>query len=148
MFANTQNSAPSRWRWPASEWDLSWDGNSSSGKGGSSVAALRSTTLRRELMPSTSLVMLVALVTGCLYWAKPVLVPVALAVLITFVHGPVIATLERRGLPRLPAVLAVVGMTAFLVTRLAWLLIAQFLHFANQLPPYQANATRQIAEFR
>lgn len=68
------------------------------------MAALRSIISRRELVPTTSLVMLVVLVTGCLFWAKPVLVPVALAVLITFVHSPVIATLERRGTPRLPAI--------------------------------------------
>ena len=46
----------------------------------------------RELvaMPTASLVMLVALVAFSLSWAKPVLVPIALAVLITFVHSPVI----------------------------------------------------------
>lgn len=68
------------------------------------MAALRSIISRRAFVPTTSLVMLVVLVTGCLFWAKPVLVPVALAVLITFVHSPVIATLERRGVPRLLAI--------------------------------------------
>src|SRR5436190_5875187 len=92
--------------------------------------------------------MLVVLVTGCLYWAKPVLVPVALAVLITFVHSPVIATLERRGVPRLPAILGVVGTTLVLIVGLAWMLVAQFLHFANQLPTYQDDVTHRIAQFR
>ena len=44
--------------------------------------------------------------------------------------------------------LAVVGATAVLIAALAWMLMTQFLHFANRLPAYQDNVVQRIAAFR
>ena len=48
---------------------------------------------------------IIALVVAGLYWLQAVLIPVALAVLLTFLLSPVVGTLQRRGLGRVPAVL-------------------------------------------
>ncbi len=57
------------------------------------------------------------LVIVVLYWAQAVLVPIALAVLLTFVLTPPVSWLERW-LGRVPAVLAIVTL-AFIVLGLA-----------------------------
>ena len=44
----------------------------------------------------------------CLYWAKAVLIPVALSVLLTFLLAPAVRHIERVGIGRVPAVLCVV----------------------------------------
>ena len=41
---------------------------------------------------------IVALVVVGLYWLQAVLIPLALAVLLTFLLSPVVGTLQRRGL--------------------------------------------------
>src|SRR6516225_6592002 len=47
------------------------------------------------------------LVTACLYWARQVLIPVALAVLLTFILTPAVSALQRRGLGRVFSVMIV-----------------------------------------
>jgi predicted PurR-regulated permease PerM len=54
---------------------------------------------------------LVVLAIGCLYVGRGILIPTAVAVLLTFVLSPVVTFLQRRA-PRTPAVVAVVLLTA------------------------------------
>lgn len=49
-----------------------------------------------------------ALVVAGLYFGRTLLVPLALAFLLSFVLEPLVAQLKRMGLPRLPSVIAVV----------------------------------------
>jgi predicted PurR-regulated permease PerM len=55
----------------------------------------------------------VTVVLAGLYWARVVLLPVALAVLLTFLLNPVITMLHRWGVPRVLAV-ALVVVLAFI----------------------------------
>jgi len=48
------------------------------------------------------------LVIACLSWARVVLIPVALALLLTFLLNPVVSALQRLGLGRTPPVILVV----------------------------------------
>ena len=48
-----------------------------------------------------------ALVVAGLYFGRTLLVPLALAFLLSFVLEPLVAQLKRMGLPRLPSVIAV-----------------------------------------
>lgn len=91
---------------------------------------------------------IVILVVGCLYWAKPVLVPTALAVLLTFLLSPVATWLQRRGLPRALAVASTVSMAALVIAAIGWLFTSQLLLLADKLPTYKGNVTRRIAELR
>ena len=47
----------------------------------------------------------VCVVVGALYFAREVLVPLALAILLTFLLAPLVRRLERVGLSRVPATL-------------------------------------------
>ena len=65
----------------------------------------------------------IAIVVAALYLAKGVLVPLTLAVLLSFLLSPVCEWLERHRVPRIPAVLvtAVLGFTALgLLSGLPW----------------------------
>lgn len=112
------------------------------------MPALPSSKPHTEIVYATAIVVLMMLVAMSLYWAKAVLAPLALAVLMTFVLSPVTGALQRRHVPRLPAILITVGSMVVLAGALGWMFVAQFLHFANRLPEYQDSVARRIAELR
>ena len=88
------------------------------------------------------------LIIACLYWAKAVLIPIALAVLLTFLLNPVVSALHSRGLPRTPAVLVVVVLVFSLVGGIAWTVTRQFSTLAYELPGYQENLKHKISDLR
>jgi predicted PurR-regulated permease PerM len=88
------------------------------------------------------------LIVACLYWAKPVLIPIALAVLLTFLLNPVVNALHSRGLPRTPAVLVVVVLVFSLVGGIGWTVMRQLTALAYELPRYQENLKQKISDLR
>ena len=64
------------------------------------------------------------LVVVVLYWAQTVLVPIALAILLTFVLSPPVTWLERW-IGRIPAVLAMVTLVFTVLGLAGWGLVRQ-----------------------
>ena len=87
------------------------------------------------------------LVIVVLYWAQAVLVPIALAVLLTFVLTPPVSWLERW-LGRVPAVLAAVTLVFIVLGLAGWGLARQMDHLADDLPTYRVNILTKIADVR
>jgi predicted PurR-regulated permease PerM len=87
------------------------------------------------------------LVVGVLYWAQAVLVPFALAILLTFVLAPPVTWLERW-IGRVPAVLVVVILVFTLLGVATWALTRQMQHLVAALPGYRANIQAKIADVR
>ena len=87
------------------------------------------------------------LVVAVLYWTQVVLVPIALAGLLTFILAPVVARLQRR-IGRVAAVLVVVTGGAVIVGGGAWASFTQFSRVAADLPSYRANIRQKIADVR
>jgi predicted PurR-regulated permease PerM len=87
------------------------------------------------------------LIIACLYWAKVVLIPVALAILVTFLLNPVVNMLQHRWLPHTPAVLLVVALVFSAVSGLGWMLMRQLTILAYELPHYQENLKQKISDF-
>jgi predicted PurR-regulated permease PerM len=81
----------------------------------------------------------IAVVIAALYLAKGVLVPLALAVLLSFLLSPVCDWLERWKLSRIPAVLmtAILGFT--LLGMVTWTATVQITSLAPKVPEYQSN---------
>src|SRR5688500_10778657 len=75
------------------------------------------------------------LVIAVLYWAQAVLVPIALAILLTFVLTPPVSWLERW-IGRVPAVLVAVTLVFTILGLAGWGLARQLDNFANDLPLY------------
>src|SRR5688572_13774538 len=87
------------------------------------------------------------LVVFVLYWAQAILVPVALAILLTFVLTPPVTWLERW-IGRVAAVLAVVTLLFAVVALAGWGLARQINHLAEDLPRYRVNILAKIADVR
>jgi len=87
------------------------------------------------------------LVVGVLYWAQAVLVPIALAILLTFVLAPPVNWLQRW-IGRVPAVLAIVALVFSVLGLAGWGLARQMDHLAEDLPRYRANILAKIADVR
>ena len=87
------------------------------------------------------------LVIVVLYWAQAVLVPIALAVLLTFVLTPPVTWLER-GIGRVPAVLTAVTLVFIVLGLAGWGLARQMDHLADDLPTYRVNILAKIADIR
>ncbi|MCA1649513.1 MAG: AI-2E family transporter [Acidobacteria bacterium] len=87
------------------------------------------------------------LVVVVLYWAQAVLVPFALAVLLTFVLTPPVTWLERW-IGRVPAVLLVVTLVFTGLGLAGWGLTRQLDRLASDLPGYRANIRHKIADVR
>ena len=82
-----------------------------------------------------------------LYWAQAVLVPIALAILLTFVLTPAVTWLERW-IGRVPAVLAMVTLVFTVIGLAGWGLARQMDHLAEDLPRYRANILTKISDVR
>ena len=87
------------------------------------------------------------LVIAVLYWAQAVLVPIALAILLTFVLTPPVTWLERW-LGRVPAVLVAVTLVFTVLGLAGWGLARQMDHLAEDLPRYRVNILAKIADVR
>ena len=87
------------------------------------------------------------LVVVVLYWAQAVLVPVALAILLTFVLTPPVTWLERW-VGSGAAVLIVVTLVFSLLGLAGWGLARQMNHLVEDLPSYRSNIRAKIADVR
>jgi predicted PurR-regulated permease PerM len=87
------------------------------------------------------------LLVAVLYWAQAVLVPFALAILLTFVLTPPVTWLQRW-VGRVPAVLLLVTLVFAAMGLAGWGLAWQMDHLVEDLPAYQANVRTKIADVR
>ena len=99
-------------------------------------------------MPFLSVMASVVLVIASLYWAKAVLIPLALALMLTFLLQPIVAALHRRGLGHMPAVVLVVVLLGLVLGAVGGVVIMQFSSLAAELPGYQDNLKQKIDDLQ
>jgi predicted PurR-regulated permease PerM len=92
-------------------------------------------------------------VVAALYWGQAVLIPVALASLLTFLLSPLVSGLERLGLARFRAgravaVALVVTLVFSALGATTWVIAHQVLALGSELPLYRGNLMRKIADLR
>ena len=83
-------------------------------------------------------------IVAVLYFAREVLIPLALATLFSFLLGPVVRRLERCGLWRVPAVLLVAALFFSVFGLVGWLAGTQIVDLAGKLPGYQGNIQAKV----
>ena len=99
--------------------------------------------------PQGLLVLLVAVVVvAALYLAKTVLIPITLAVLLSFVLGPVVGLFRRIHLPKVAAVLLAVLLALGIILLVATLIGTQIADLAGDLPQYQATIMAKFSTVR
>jgi predicted PurR-regulated permease PerM len=87
------------------------------------------------------------LVVVVLDWAQPVLLPLAVATLLTFLLNPPVTALQRV-IGRPTAVMLVVSLTFAALALLAYGLARQVTSLAAELPAYRANIREKVADIR
>jgi len=93
-------------------------------------------------------VLIAAAIVAALYFGREVLLPMALAVLLSFVLAPLVKLLQRLYLPRFAAVAIVVLFAFGVIFGLGTLMFAQISQLAGDLPRYQSNLGEKIKTLR
>jgi len=89
-----------------------------------------------------------ALVAGALYFARDILIPLALAVMLSFVLTPPVLRLRAWGVARSAAVILVVTVTFALILGIAVLLARQVTELAETLPRYEVTLREKLRSLR
>lgn len=90
---------------------------------------------------------LTAFVIGALYFARELLIPLALSALLTFLLSPVVARVERW-IGRIAGVLVIALLIFTVVGGAGWLVTRQLVDLATKLPEYKGNITTKLHAFR
>src|SRR5436305_1724495 len=98
--------------------------------------------------PQRMSLLTLALITAGLYFGRQVLIPLALALLISFILTPLVQSLQHLRLRRAPAVLIVVVLVFGGIGGLAWTMGAQLVDLAETLPRYEQNIRGKAAALR
>ena len=103
--------------------------------------------VRRNNQPTSSellTLITIVLVVMALYFGRAILIPLALAVVFTFLLEPLITWLERSFLGRVSSVLLVLALAFATIGILGWVVTHQFVQITGQLPSYMGNLQQKI----
>jgi predicted PurR-regulated permease PerM len=108
--------------------------------------AVRNTTSswQRAFLISGSIILAVA----ALYFARSVLIPVVLAILLAFVLNPLVAALQRRGVPRVLAVTLVILLGLAAVGGVGFAVVSQVQNLALDLPRHKDEIAAKLLHLR
>ena len=88
------------------------------------------------------------LVAAILYFAKAVLIPLALTLLLSFLLAPLVVRLMRWHFPRGIAVIASVMFAFTVIGVVGWLVTVQTMQLIDRLPKYQDNLHAKITSLK
>jgi predicted PurR-regulated permease PerM len=112
---------------------------------GLAVYGLQGSLIRKDgIAVSTTNLMVAMVIIAILYFGREVLLPIALAVLMSFVLAPLVRLLQRLYLPRLLAVIVVVLIAFGVVFSIGGLMVAQVNQLASDLPRYQSTLSEKV----
>src|ERR1700730_5959227 len=100
------------------------------------------------LLSAVATAILAVIIIAMLYFGREIFVPVALAILLSFVLAPVVGILQRIHVPRGLAVVSVVILAFALIFAMGSLLATQLTQLAGDLPRYQSTISEKIQSFR
>jgi len=80
--------------------------------------------------------------------ARSVFIPVSLAIILSFLLGPLVRVVQRYGLKRIPAVILVTVVAFVLLGILILAIFSQFLTLASNLPQYEATILKKIRSMK
>ncbi|MCJ2039363.1 AI-2E family transporter [Methylobacterium sp. J-059] len=93
-------------------------------------------------------VLVSAIIIAALYVGREIFIPIVIAVLLSFVLGPLVALLRRWHLPRVVAVGSAVVFTLGIVAALATLIGVQVAGLVGDAPRYRSTIERKIEGLR
>jgi len=100
------------------------------------------------LLSAVATAILAFIIITTLYFGREIFVPIALAILLSFVLAPLVGVLQRIRMPRGLAVVSVVILAFVLIFAMGSLLATQLTQLAGDLPRYQSTISEKIQSFR
>jgi predicted PurR-regulated permease PerM len=100
------------------------------------------------LQSAVATAILAVIIILTLYFGREIIIPIALAILLSFVLAPLVGLLQRIRVPRGLAVVSVVVIAFALIFAMGSLLASQLTQLAGDLPRYQFTITEKIQSFR
>lgn len=111
------------------------------------MQAPKSKTAAADALVGLWTITLTAFVVVTLYFTRELLIPIALAALLTFLLSPLVTRIERW-IGRIAAVLLVVAMIFTIVAAAGWMLTRQLVDLATKLPDYKVNIEAKLHSFK
>src|SRR6476469_6516045 len=108
----------------------------------------RNTEELMALLSAVATAILAVIIIAMLYFGREIFVPIALAILLSFVLAPLVVILQRMRVPRGLAVVGVVILAFALIFAMGSLLATQLTQLAGELPRYQSTISEKIQSFR
>ncbi len=108
------------------------------------MARTRTAPAGSPLLTLASVVVAIA----ALHLAKEILLPLALAVFLSFLLTPLAEKLESWGFGRILSVISVVGVTFVVLGMLGWVVTSQLVDLGNQFPHWKGEIIRKIEDIR
>src|SRR5450755_1100901 len=112
------------------------------------MADLKIPPAQDNLTPKFMTAVIAAVVVGGLYAGRPVLMPLSLAVLMSFALAPLVALLRHVRLGHVPSVLLSLLLALVLLTGIGTFVGSQLTGLAGDLPRYQTNIAHKIQSVR
>ena len=100
------------------------------------------------LLSAVACAILAALFIAALYFGREIFVPIALAILLSFVLAPLVGLLQRAACPAAFAVVGVVVLAFSIIFGLGTLIANQLSQLAGDLPVYQSTMREKIKSVR
>jgi predicted PurR-regulated permease PerM len=100
------------------------------------------------LLGAVASAILAALFIAALYFGREIFVPIALAILLSFVLAPLVGLLQRARIPRGFSVVSVVLLAFMIIFGLGTLIANQLSELAGDLPVYQSTMREKIKSVR
>src|SRR3984893_3455932 len=100
------------------------------------------------LLSAVAIAILTVIIIMMLYFGREIIIPIALAILLSFVLAPLVGLLQRLRVPRGLAVVTVVIIDFALIFAIASLLASQLTQLAGDLRWYQSTIREKIQSLR
>jgi predicted PurR-regulated permease PerM len=103
----------------------------------------------KEASASKSLVLIAfVLAIAALFFGRELFIPLALALVFSFLLTPLVSLLEKMRFGRVPSVLAVLVLSFTLAGAVTWRVASQLVQIMVELPDYKANLDAKIQSLR
>lgn len=96
------------------------------------------------LTPKFMTAVIAAVVVGAIYFGRPILMPLALAILMSFALAPLVSLLKRLRLGNVAPVLISLTLAIVILSSLGLFMGSQLARLAADLPRYQSNLSHKI----
>jgi predicted PurR-regulated permease PerM len=100
------------------------------------------------LVSGVAAAILAVIIVATLYFGRELFVPIALAILLSFVLAPLVRALQRLHVPRALSVVGVVLLAFLVIFALGGLIATQVTQLASALPSYQSTIRDKIISLR